>query len=363
MVLFEKLQSLSEREPKISEIVETEEATKQSLILPFFQILGYDVFNPLEFCPEYTADHGIKKGEKVDFAILDKDGNPIIFIEAKASSEKLEKHGSQLFRYFGTTTSAKIAILTNGLVYQFFTDLEETNKMDIVPFFEFNILNLKDSDVEYLKKFQKTDLDIDSIFNTASELKYTNLIKQFLSKQLENPDDDFVNYVAGIVYSGRKTQNVIETFRPIIKKTFNQFIREIMSAKFKETLNGPEKELVETTDEQNNNEVENTCNNEKEKNINTTLEELEGFAIIKSILRENVDINRLYHRDNESYFGILLDDNRRKWICRLQVESSTKYLIVPTDDKKKNKIKIESINDLYSHRDVLIESLNRLLEN
>lgn len=361
MILFEKLQTLSEKAAKLSEIVATEEATKQSLILPLFQILGYDVFNPLEFCPEFTADHGIKKGEKVDFAILNESGEPVIFIEAKTCTEKLEKHGSQLFRYFGTTTSAKIAILTNGLVYQFFTDLEETNKMDVIPFFQFDILNLKDSDIEYLKQFQKNNLDIDSIFDTASELKYTNLIKDFLSKQLENPDDDFVNYVAGIVYSGRKTQSVIETFRPILKKTFNQFIREIMSAKFKETLNSPEKDVAtEKISDESINSDDNDTLIEKENKVITTLEELEGFAIIKSILRDKIDLNRVHHRDNESYFSILLDDNRRKWICRLQVESASKYLIVPTDDKKQNKIKIDSINDLFNHRDVLLSVIDRL---
>ena len=103
-VLSEQLKNLGKRVHTLKDNINTEEATKTSLILPFFQILGYDIFNPLEFIPEFTADFGIKKGEKVDYAIKISDA-PVILIEAKSISEKLTKHDSQLFRYFGTTTS------------------------------------------------------------------------------------------------------------------------------------------------------------------------------------------------------------------------------------------------------------------
>lgn len=61
-----QVKNISKRVEQLRDTLETEEATKTSLIMPFFQALGYDVFNPLEFVPEYTADVGIKKGEKVD---------------------------------------------------------------------------------------------------------------------------------------------------------------------------------------------------------------------------------------------------------------------------------------------------------
>ena len=145
MEFEEKLNQFIERVNKITNSISTEEATKTSLIMPFFSLLGYDVFNPNEFTPEYTADVGIKKGEKVDYAII-LNNQPTILIEAKSVNENLQKHGSQLFRYFGTT-SAKIGILTNGITYKFFTDLDETNKMDSAPFLEINILDLKEADI------------------------------------------------------------------------------------------------------------------------------------------------------------------------------------------------------------------------
>ena len=186
--------------------IKTEEATKMSLVLPFFQKLGYDVFNPAEFCPEYTADVGIKKGEKVDYAILDEEGNPSVLIECKwVWRFHWRRHGSQLFRYFSTTT-AKFGILTNGIIYKFYTDLEEMNKMDLVPFWELNLLQLSDIQLHELKKFCKVDFDSENIFSTAEELKYSNLIKQVLANELSDPSDEFVRFLLTEIYDGAKTQ-------------------------------------------------------------------------------------------------------------------------------------------------------------
>ena len=171
MEFNEQIKQFSERVGGMKNNISTEEATKMSLVVPLFQILGYDVFNPMEFCPEYTADVGIKKGEKVDYAILE-DGNPIILIECKSCSEQLDKHSSQLFRYFGTSP-AKFGILTNGVIYRFYTDLEESNKMDLVPFLETDMSSPKDSTINELKKFCKDNFDKDKIFSTAEELKYS----------------------------------------------------------------------------------------------------------------------------------------------------------------------------------------------
>ncbi|MBQ1296745.1 MAG: type I restriction enzyme HsdR N-terminal domain-containing protein, partial [Clostridiales bacterium] len=147
----ESVRSLANKAATLQGTLQTEEATKMSLIVPMFTAMGYDVFNPNEFCPEYTADVGIKKGEKVDYAIL-QNGKPTILVECKSCSENLEKYGSQLFRYF-STTSAKFGILTNGVQYRFYTDLNNANVMDMVPFLVVDLLDLKDSSVAEMKKF------------------------------------------------------------------------------------------------------------------------------------------------------------------------------------------------------------------
>jgi hypothetical protein len=279
MEIKEKIQALSDRAEMLVDQIKTEEATKQSLILPFFQMLGYDVFNPLEFCPEFDADYGVKKGEKVDYAIII-NGIPTILVKAKDCNDTLDKHGSQLFRYY-TTSSAKFGILTNGIKYRFYADLDEPNKMDEKPFFEINLFDLKDSSIEYLKRFSKDELDVDAIINSASDLKYTSLIKDFLKKQIEKPSEDFANYILGEIYEGRRTSSIIEKFIPIVKKSLNQFINETMSDKFRETLKGTDSEVTNTSKE----EIAVTEDVAEDKHkILTTVEELEAYAIIKSIL-------------------------------------------------------------------------------
>lgn len=234
MDFIDQVKQFSKRMLSMKDSLQTEEATKTSLIMPFFSMLGYDVFNPDEFTPEFTADVGIKKGEKVDYAIL-QNGDPVILIEAKWIGENLDRHDSQLFRYFGTT-KAKFAILTNGQFYRFFTDLDEPNKMDEKPFLEIDLANVKEAQVSELKKFCKTNFDVSEIFDVASELKYSNEFRSILSGELQSPSDDFVRFFLGKVYDGRLTQPTIEKFRPVLKKSLNAYISELMSDKIKAAL-------------------------------------------------------------------------------------------------------------------------------
>ena len=352
MEFAEKVSQFAQRVESLRGSIATEEATKTSLIMPFFQMLGYDVFNPLEFVPEFTADVGIKKGEKVDYAIM-VDNVPLILIECKPCFEDLSKHGSQLFRYF-STTSSKFAILTNGIVYRFFTDLEDKNKMDSTPFLEFNILNLKENIVPEIEKFKKENLDVDTILGAAEELKYTRLIKEWFMGQLEDPSVDLVRLVMKNTYDGQKTQKAIETFQPLVKRSFRQFLSDTMNERIKSALR---KERDEPT--QAETAVSTEPAEEEIIKINTTMEELEAFAIVKSILRMICDVNNVFYRDTESYLGILYDDNNRKWICRAHLNGGNKYITIPDSNKKSIRYDIETLDDIYKHSDSIIESCKR----
>ena len=324
MELLQIINQFSERVESLKDSISTEEATKTSLIMPFFQMLGYDVFNPLEFVPEYTADVGIKKGEKVDYAIVI-DDKPLILVECKSCNENLDKHGSQLFRYFGTT-DAKFGILTNGIIYRFFTDLENKNKMDDTPFLAIDLLNFRERDAVEISKFSKSAIDIENILNAASDLKYSRLIKDWLAKEIENPSADFVKYILSQVYDGQKNQKTIDKFMPLVKRSLQQYINDSMNSKIKSALN---KEAIEdamptTSDDDDDDEIPSLQNNK----IVTTIDELESYGIIKSILRKTVDSQRIVYRDTETYFGILLDDNNRKWICRVYLLASVKYITI-----------------------------------
>ena len=343
----EKLLNLANRIATIKDSITTEEATKTSMIMPFFQLLGYDVFNPLEFVPEYTADVGIKKKEKVDYAIMF-DYKPLIFIECKSCNETLDKHSSQLIRYFNSTVDAKFGILTNGIIYNFYTDLDAPNVMDQKPFLTIDLLNLKDRDIVELSRFKRDILDVNDILSSAEDLKYTGMIKAWIDKEANNPSNSFVKLIISDIYEGVKSQKVIDQFAPIVKKALNQYINETINSKIKNVLN--KEEEVATAEEE-----------EHKKEIITTLEELEAFGVIKSILRLTVDSARITYRDTESYLGILLDDNNRKWICRVYLNNAKKYIVVSDDAKNGIRYNIEKIDDIYKYENEIIKSCSKYL--
>lgn len=348
----DQIAQLASRVEKMLPQIQTEEATKNALVMPFIQIMGYDVFNPFEVNPEYIADLGIKKGEKVDYAII-KDGEPTILIECKHHLENLDPHNSQLFRYFHTT-KAKFGLLTNGIVYRFYTDLVEKNKMDSTPFFEFKITEIKDVEIAELKKFHKSYFDVDNITNTASELKYLNELKSLLHNEIADPSDSFVTYFTKQVYPKVITAKVKEQFTPIIKRCFNQLISDAINERLKSALNQEkEKDVAEAI------KIEEIILAEPESGIVTTEEEIEGFFIVKSILRETVSPARITYRDALSYFAILLDDNNRKTICRLYL-NARKYLAILDENKKEIKYELQSLDDLYKHASILNEVILRL---
>lgn len=351
MGFTEDMKNFSERIVTLKDNIHTEEATKMSLIIPLFQMLGYDVFNPSEFCPEYTADVGIKKGEKVDYAILS-DNEPIILIECKSCTECLDKHGSQLFRYF-STTKAKFGILTNGIVYKFYTDLEESNKMDLVPFLEIDLLNLQSSQISELQKFTKENFNSSTIFNSAEELKYLSLIKNVLINEMENPSPELVKVLISQVYDGKKNQVVIDKFTPIVKKSFSSLINEKINKKLSDALDESIQSETSASEEPNV--------TVPESKIVTTDEEIESFYIVRGILAGTCDVKDIVYRDTESYFGILFKDNNRKPICRINCDTKVKQIMIPDKDKKFERFYIESLNDIYKYKNALIDVVKRYL--
>lgn len=355
MSFKDQLKEFSKRVETIKDSISTEEATKTALIMPFFAMLGYDVFNPAEFIPEYITDVGIKKGEKVDYAIMF-EGIPTIIVEAKSVNENLSKHGSQLFRYF-CVSKAKFAILTNGVTYQFYTDLDETNKMDDAPFLEINMLDIKEHQIPELKKYTKSNFNIDEIFSVASDLKYSNKFKNIFAEELNNPSDEFVKFFLTKAYDGRQTQQTIDKFKEVLKKSLNSYVAELMSDKIKTALG--------TTDNFDNVQMISNVLNEEPflKDIKggvkivTTPEELEGFFIVKSLFEGIVPLEQITYKDTESYMGILYKGKVTNWICRLHFNSSNKYITIPDENKKPIRIDIEDIYDIKNSANEIVNVL------
>jgi predicted type IV restriction endonuclease len=338
----DQLKQLGERVIKLRDNIHTEEATKNAFIMPFLQCLGYDVFNPLEVVPEYVTDIGTKKGEKIDYAIF-KNGEAAKLIECKHWKQNLDIHDGQLLRYFHVS-KARFGILTNGIQYRFYSDLVEPNKMDEKPFFEFDITDIKEADAEEIKKFHKSYFDTESIVNTAAELKYTREIKIIFNNELKNPSDTFVRFFISQVFPGRATEKVISQFTELVKKSTHQVISEIITERLKNALN-KESEASVAQQALPEPSVESVPMVSK---VETTVEEMEAFFIIKAILRTKVASSRIAHRDAQSYFSIFLDDNNRKPICRLYLNGTRKYIGVFDGEKKEVKTEIATLDDIYN---------------
>ncbi|OBT17394.1 restriction endonuclease [Vibrio sp. UCD-FRSSP16_10] len=359
MDFIERLQGLSKKIAQTGSRLETEEATKNALIMPFLHsVLGYDVFDPTEVVPEFNADTGTKKGEKVDYALL-KDGEVQILIECKKFGEKLStKHASQLFRYF-SVTNARIAILTNGEVYEFYTDLDAPNKMDEKPFLILNMSDIDEHIVPEVKKLTKSSFDVDSVVDAAGELKYLNQIKKALQEQFKNPEEDFVKFFTSKVYEGVQTAKVKAQFLEITSKALKQFLNDSINDRLKSAIGTNDDIAVTVKTPELDTEITTEALEDSKSKVVTTDEETDGFNIVKAILRAKLDVSRITARDTQSYFGILLDDNNRKPLCRLHFNAKQKYLGVIGEDKKEVRHPIETLDDIYNLSDVLLKQASK----
>ena len=338
--------------------LETEEATKTALVLPFLEMMGYSIFDPTEVVPEFTADVGTKKGEKVDYALMQA-GKPIVVIEVKKYGSNLSQvQMSQLLRYF-TVTDAHFGILTDGVVYRFFSDLDQPNVMDPAPFFQFNMLEFTDNEVEELKRFTKSAFDLEETLEAAAMLKYTKGMKQVLARQLNNPDPEFTRLLAREVYSKILTKQAMERFTEVVKQAFREFINDRINATLKTAL-AREASVEAPEPESEPEDVQSPIPDDR--GIVTTAEELEGFEIVKDILKDTVDLERVVMRDTMNYCGILLDDNNRKSLCRLRFNAKSVKRIGVFDEERREQVHvINSLEEIRGYADQIRATANRLI--
>lgn len=333
----------------------TEEATKNAIVMPFIsRVLGYDVFNPAEVIPEFVCDVGMKRGEKIDYAFT-QGGVVQMLIEAKKIGDPLNlEHASQLVRYFHTS-SARVAVLTNGQFWHFYTDLDRPNVMDERPFLRLNLLDIDPYALPELKKLTKTDFDLDSVMAAAEELKYVGAVKAAIAAQFKEPDEEFIKLFARRVYDRFLTAKVLELFRVVTEKAAKQFINDRVNERLTSALQdqapplpaAPNIEVSPTTI------VQAQTSAEDPSRIETTGEELEGYRIVRAIVASEVPYHRVAARDTQSYFGVLLDDNNRKPIARLHFNGKTKYLGIFDEHKEQTRILIDVPEDIYAQGDAL----------
>lgn len=345
MELEARLEALGEKIRKHAEILETEEAAKFALVNPFIEALGFDLSDPSQVVPEFTCDVGGKKGEKVDYA-LKIAGEVAILVECKATRSDLNlRHASQLYRYYGAS-DAKFAVLTNGVIYKFFSDLNAANRMDDEPFLMVDLCNLSKSDVREIAKFQREGFDAEAAAEAAANMQMQSGVLEVLTRELNEPSDKMIQLVASQVVEGRLSPGIKSAIARHIPNAFNAMIRAKLDAKWTSAMREePDAEPASASE------------------IETTPEEIEGFNIVRSIGSELVSPDRIVMRDSKSYCAILLDDNNRKPIVRLRFNSpTTKHLGIFDADKNEEFLPVESPVDIFGAKAAILDRI-RLMMN
>ncbi|AWH91780.1 type I restriction enzyme HsdR N-terminal domain-containing protein [Dietzia lutea] len=342
--------------------ISTEEATKTAFIAPFIQdVLGYDIFDPREVIPEYVADVGRKKGEKVDYAI--KDGDDFRFlIECKTVGSPLSlDHATQLVRYFNVTDT-EFAILTNGEVYHFYAQLDAANRMDEKPFMTLDLTDIDARIFPHLEKCTKSKFDAETIVASAEQLKYVAEVRKVMAAEFKEPSDEWVRYFASRVTAKRLTAQVLEFFRDIVGTAGTQFVRDEANRRLRTAQDLDEEVTADVAAPTAPVDAENAATDSSDDGITTTPEETEAYQIIRAIARQRVPASRVTMRDAKTYCAILFDDNNRKPIARLRFNSSNWKIGVFDADRQEVLIPISTLDEIYDHADAILARISAMEE-
>lgn len=338
---------LADRIKKQKDAIQTEEGTKNAFIMPMIAALEYDIFNPFEVVPEMDCDL-TKKGDKLDYAIM-KDERAILLIECKHCKQNLNLHSTQLSKYYAAS-NARFGVLTNGVEYRFYTDLDKMNIMDEKPFLVINLLDLSDTDIEQLRKFSKSSYNESEILCTAKELQIAIQIKDILSRNFQYPGDEFTRYFVKCINEGKSSQKLIEQYKPIVKRIIESIINDSISSRTKITVQQVDNEDV----------VDDITDNE---NAILTQERLDAYNIIKDILKDKYDVNEISYTSFKSYL-LLWIGHEYWWICRISLKSYSKRICFITEDRTEYKwIQLQSINDLKLYAESIRKAFDIAFRN
>jgi hypothetical protein len=336
MVLIDQLRQFSEQVKKRlpSLAGRGEEATKQALVLPFIQLLGFDPYDPGEVQPEFVADFAKKKAgqfEKVDYAIR-VGGEPRMFIECKAVDVPLEDCDGQLARYFNSIRTVMVGLLSNGLEYRFYTDLREPNVMDKAPFLTFDVRSFSDREFEVLRPFTKELFDADEVRAHAEELVFIERVTVRVNDLLRNPSEDFVRFLVkdAEVVTGYINARVVERFLPIVKKAIHSTVLDMMTkglqAEIAQPVPMPSVPPASSTTPQSPGAERPPEQEAEDAGAGIADDDRRAaFRIVQRLCGEIDPAHALGYRDNAAYFSINLG-RRNTWFLRLYLSPTKKQL-------------------------------------
>lgn len=342
--LLEKLIEHAQHIKEVSKYCTTEETTKQALIIPMLNILGFKTHNPKMVKAEYISDFmGAKSGERVDYALFC-DDIPVMFIEAKAISQDVDQHCPQLARYFNATPEVTIAAITNGIEWRFFTDLTHKNVMDKTPFLSVNLLEPTLEMAENLFRFQYKQFKPDALRVLAEETIYLDMFSISVKESLKKVDDDFVRFIANKSKVNRQlSQKFVDQISPIVKKA----VQKAMSEMVINSLTEQQPKENEASDD-----VYAPIVDPNNPNIITTYNERKIFEYTKSILGDESDI---IAKDTASYYSILYQGKVNRWLFRYN-DKQVQSIILPFDLSNKVKQEIKRAGLKTNNNQIILNS-------
>lgn len=327
-IFKEKILAHSQHVMRVGQHCSTEETTKQALILPFLDILGFSAYDPTKVKAEYAADFvGAKNGERVDYALFCHDV-PVMFIEAKSYSEDLSNHSPQLARYFNATPEVAVAAISNGREWRFFTDLKDKNIMDDAPFLRINFESLDETKIFQLSQFCHDKFQPEALRTLAEESIYLSTFTKTISSSLKEVDCEFVRYIASRSNIGRQlNQRFIESITPIVRQAVEKAVSDMV-------VSGLSKKAIDTEpavvpEVEYNDEKADVVDPDNCKII-TTYTERQVLEYVTMIIGAGSDAD-LVAKDTESYFGILYQGKSNRWILRYYDNKQRPSIIVPID--------------------------------
>ncbi|WP_153117393.1 type I restriction endonuclease [Rhodocyclus tenuis] len=313
MEFAERMKSHIAHVRNVSEHCDSEETTKQALILPVLDALGFSPFDPLKVRAEFAADFpGVKFNERVDYSLFC-NGVPVMFIEAKSVKENLTNHAPQLSRYFNSVPEVTIAAITNGREWRFFTDLVAKNVMDKEPFLVVDFSRISNGDIEQLARFRHDQFQPDALRTLAEESVYLAAFKDVIKKSVLDCSDDFVRFVANHSSIQRTlTVRFVEAITPIVKQAVAQSMSERVAHSFAEPVTpaAPDQPAAASSVEVSATDDYVDPHNPR---IVTTEAERRIFAIVSDIVG---DAAELVGKDTETYYSVLYQGKVNRWLLR-----------------------------------------------
>lgn len=336
-----RLRSHIEHVKKVGGLCTTKETTKQALILPLLDILGFSPYDPTKVLAEFAADFpGVKSTERVDYALYC-NGQPVMFIEAKPYVANLTNHAPQLSRYFNSSLGVTIGAIKNGKEWRFFTDLINPNVMDDKPFLTVDFTKNKAEDLTQLAEFKHDNFHVEKLRFFAEENQYIQQFKTVIKRSINEVDIDFVRYVAQQASIPRQLNTkFLESIQPFVKQAVEQSISDTvvkgLSSPTIITAQPVEQKVEETIEIVPESSTLSDIVNSENERIVTTVDEQELSRIVTELFPEV----ELVAKDTESYFSVLFQNKNNRWLFRYDVNRKrpTIQFAVAIDDYRKKEL-------------------------